>query len=88
MTEKYVTTEEFEKYKKGIEKKIKRESGPPRPPREPNAYNLYMKDKIAELKKTDPTITNKEAFIKGASAWNDDKKKVVAKDVKEVKEVK
>lgn len=40
-----------------------------------------MRDKIAELKKIDPSITNKDAFKKGAEAWNKDKESKETKKI-------
>ena len=70
-TKNYVTKEEFDKYKKEVQKHL----GPKivRAPRPPNEYNLFMKDKIAEFKKEDSTISNKDAFKKGAEAWRNKK---------------
>jgi len=83
MSEKYVTAKEFDDYKKDIEKKLKKENKQSRPPREPNEYNLFMKAKIAEYKKTNSAITNKEAFTMGAQAWNKDKEAKKKEGVKE-----
>lgn len=83
MSEKYVTAKEFEDYKKDLEKRIKKEQKP-KVTRAPNEYNLYMKEKITELKKSDPKMSNKEAFSKSAETWSKDKeKKKIIPDAKE-----
>lgn len=82
---KYVTKEEFDEYKKSLERKIKKANAPPRPPREPNEYNKFMKDQMVKVKKDNPGITNTEAFKKCAEDWNKGKesKKPVSKSVSE-----
>ena len=42
-----------------------------KPKRAPTAFNLYVKDKIAELRKTEPGLPQKEYMSKAAAAWND-----------------
>ena len=74
MSETYVTTQEFEDYKKEATKKfggakVMKE----KKTRAPNAYNLYMKEQVAELKKRDPTLSNQNAFKMGAAAWTKQK---------------
>jgi len=85
---KYVTEEEFSKYKKEMDKKLSKQNAKPRPPREPNDYNLYIKEKIPEFKAENPKLSNKEVFTHVAKAWEKDKvtwqrPKLVAKDDEE-----
>ena len=42
--------------------------------RAPTAYNIFVKDKIAELKASDPTIDRKQLMIQAAAAWTLKKK--------------
>lgn len=67
----FVTKKEFDAYKKEAEKKFgkKRE----KKTREPNAYNIFMKDEVARLKKENPDIKNQEAFKLGAANWKKQK---------------
>jgi hypothetical protein len=37
--------------------------------RTPSAYNKYMKDEIAKVKKANPELTHKEAFKVAANNW-------------------
>jgi len=41
--------------------------------REPSAYNLFVKDKIAEIKAENPGIDSKEAFKNAVAMWNKEK---------------
>lgn len=43
-------------------------------PRAPTAYNLFMKEKMTELKDTHPTLTNIERMKMAAEAWSESKK--------------
>lgn len=70
MSDKYVTKEEFDEYKKSLEKKIKKANAPPRAPREPNEYNKFMKEQIVKIKEENPGIKNTAAFAEGAKQWN------------------
>lgn len=45
-----------------------------RPKRGPSPYNFFMKDEIADIKKRDPSIDHKEAFILAAANWKKSKK--------------
>ncbi|KAI3655170.1 hypothetical protein MP638_003353, partial [Amoeboaphelidium occidentale] len=47
------------------EKKEKKEGGP----KKPSAYNLFMKDELARVKKDHPNLDHKEAFKKAAGNW-------------------
>jgi hypothetical protein len=41
--------------------------------RKPNKYNRFMKEKMLELKVTEPKLTSKERFSKVAGMWKDEK---------------
>lgn len=45
----------------------------PKPPKPPSAYNLYMKDKLKELKETHPNMSHKEVWKAATSAWSEAK---------------
>ena len=42
--------------------------------RAPSAYNTFMKEEIAKVKKANPSLDHKEAFKKAASNWKSAKK--------------
>ena len=46
--------------------------------RAPSAYNLFVKDKIAEIKIENPQLNSKEAFKMAIEAWNKQKAEKVA----------
>jgi len=50
--------------------------------REPSAYNLFVAEKIAEVKKDNPELNSKEAFKNAVAMWNKEKeaKKVETED--------
>ena len=43
-------------------------------PRAPSAYNIYMKEKMAELKETHPDLNNIERMKMAAEEWSKSKK--------------
>ena len=43
--------------------------------RAPTAYNLFVQQKIKELKLADPGTDRKDLMIKAAAAWTEEKKK-------------
>merc|ERR1719504_237476 len=59
-----------EKPAKKSAKKEKKE----KTPRAPSAYNIFMKEEIAKVKKANPSLDHKEAFKKAASNWKSAKK--------------
>ena len=67
---KYVTQEQLDESMKALEKKFKKLNAPPRAPREPSEFNIFMKDQMAKVKKENPTIGNKDAFKECAKNWN------------------
>ena len=46
--------------------------------REPSAYNIFIKEKYAEYKATNPEMTAKEVMLAAAAAWTASKQVVVA----------
>jgi hypothetical protein len=42
-----------------------------KPKRAPTAFNLFVKDKIAELRKAETGLQQKEYMSKAAAAWNE-----------------
>jgi hypothetical protein len=54
---------------KNDSKKKKREKGT----RQPTRYNRYMKIKMAELKTSEPDLSNNDKFAKIASLWKQEK---------------
>lgn len=46
--------------------------------RAPTAYNLFVQQKIKELKLADPGTDRKDLMIKAAAAWTEEKKKKVS----------
>ena len=50
-------------------RKAKAPAGEEKKKREPTAYNIYIKEKHAELKISNPEMSAKERLIAGAAAW-------------------
>jgi len=50
--------------------------------RAPTAYNLFVQQKIKELKLADPNTDRKQLMIQAAAAWTEEKKKKAAADSK------
>tara|TARA_B110000037_G_scaffold41389_1_gene51168 strand:- start:5761 stop:6171 length:411 start_codon:yes stop_codon:yes gene_type:complete len=46
--------------------------------RAPTAYNLFVQQKIKELKLADPATDRKDLMIKAAAAWTEEKQKKAA----------
>lgn len=46
--------------------------------RAPTAYNLFVQQKIKELKLADPNTDRKQLMIQAAAAWTEEKKKKAA----------
>lgn len=55
--------------KKAVKKAVKTVS------RAPSAYNKYMKQELARLKKAHPRMTHQARFKKAAKSWKGSKKK-------------
>ena len=51
--------------------------------REPSLYNIYMKDKMAEIKKSNPELNNKEVMNTAAKEWGNNKNNITQSLVKE-----
>jgi len=45
----------------------------PKKPRKPTAFNIFMKDAIAKVKKENPTITHNDAFKMATTMWSEQK---------------
>ncbi len=50
-----------------------KENNEEKKPRAPTAYNLFMKEKMTELKESHPTLTNIERMKMAAEAWSQSK---------------
>ena len=70
-----------------LESKLKEPTSPSKPsgkkekepkeekkPRAPSAYNLFMKEKMGELKESHPDLNNIERMKMAAEAWSESKK--------------
>lgn len=51
--------------------------------REPSLYNIYMKEKMSEIKKTNPEMVNKEVMNMAAKEWGNNKNNIAQSLVKE-----
>jgi len=51
-----------------MDKKIRKQKGPPR---QPTAYNVFMKAELAKLKAEQPELHHREAFKIAAAGWTD-----------------
>ena len=60
-------------YNKINKKSKKQEGGEEKPKRAPTAYNIFMKEKMSELKLADPTKKGKELMSEAASLWKEHK---------------
>lgn len=61
---------------------------PPKKKREPTEYNLFMKDKIKELRLAHPDIDKKELMSMGAQEWQKAKKLKAEAEEKKAKDTK
>lgn len=64
---------EIYKEKKPRKNKVN-EDGTVKPPKALSPYNIFMKEKMAELKREHPEMTGKEKFKIVAEEWNAQKK--------------
>lgn len=55
--------------------------------RAPSAYNIFVAEKIAEIKKENPDLNSKDAFKQAIEAWNKQKADKAAESVNEEEEV-
>lgn len=78
-----VTKKELEELKKELRKEFKDELDElkkektlkPKKTRKPSEFNLFVADKIRELRAKDPNMVNKDAFKEAVSLWNNTKSK-------------
>lgn len=63
--------------KKGRPVKSSKDNGEKKK-REPSAYNIFIKDKYAELKLSNPGMTAKEIMLSAAAAWTTNKQQLTA----------
>ena len=70
----------YEEKSSGVGKK---KGGGEKVKRAPTKYNLFIKDKIVELKNSNPEIDRKELMKMAAQSWSKEKEKVQAAAVKE-----
>ena len=71
-----IEADSSESEKKPRKKSVKRErdaDGNIVKKRAPSAYNIFVAEKIAEIKKENPGIDSKEVFKKAIEAWNQKK---------------
>ena len=61
------------KAKKEPKAASKKEAKEPKAARAPSAYNEFMKDEIAKVKKANPELGHKEAFKIAAANWKTSK---------------
>jgi hypothetical protein len=51
--------------------------------REPSSYNIYMKEKMSEIKKNNPEMVNKDVMNMAAKEWGINKNNITQSLVKE-----
>lgn len=56
--------------KRGRGRPRKNPDGPVRKPRQPTAYNLFLKDTLPRLKDSHPHLSNKERMTLASEMWN------------------
>lgn len=71
--DEFIKTIEQEKPPKAAGKKKVAEDGTVKKKREPSAYNMYIKHKMAEIKAKNPEMKGKELMKAAIEAWNADK---------------
>ena len=71
------------KRKKGVDK-----DGNPKEKRAPSAYNIFVKDKYAEIKAENPALDKTEIFAEIAKKWQENKKLNVEEKEEEKEEKK
>lgn len=45
--------------------------------KEPSAYNIFVKEEIAKIKKENPDVDNKQFMSMAAARWKDHKEKMI-----------
>jgi hypothetical protein len=53
--------------------KVKKVKDPNAEKRAPSAYNLFIKDQITNIKKSNPEMNNKQIMAKAADLWREHK---------------
>lgn len=74
LEEKIESREQIEKEEPVKVSKKDKEPKEEKKPRAPTAYNIFMKNKMNELKETNPELNNVERMKKAAEAWSESKK--------------
>jgi hypothetical protein len=72
--EKLVAREEADKSEDSKVTKKEKEPKEEKKHRAPTAYNIFMKNKMNELKETNPELNNVDRMKKAAEAWSESKK--------------
>jgi hypothetical protein len=72
-----VTRKEFDTLRKDFDtfKKSSKLGKAPKKTRKPSEFNLYVGDKIREIKAKNPDLQHKLAFSQAVESWNKQKKK-------------
>jgi hypothetical protein len=84
MADKFVRLEDFEAYKKMMNEKLEKSSkqkkvrDPTREiiPRQPNEYQMFMKNNLPKIRAETPGISPTDAIRKVAELWNLNKDKL------------
>lgn len=80
MTDKFLTIEDFEAYKKTMEEKLEKASKVKKNkeivPRTPTEYQMFVKNNLPKIKAETPNITQTDAIRKVAELWNLNKAKL------------
>lgn len=75
MTSDSVSREEFDKLCKQVDALSKSKTAPAvKRTRKPSEFNLFVGDKIKELKSKDDKLSHKDAFSKAVEQWKKTKK--------------
>ena len=76
MSETEVTRKEFDGFRKEFDdfKKTAKFGKPPKKTRAPSKFNIFVGDKIKEIKAKNPDMKHTLAFSQAVAAWKDEKK--------------
>ncbi len=74
MSEKYVTVEDFENYKKHVDNIINKKE-PVKASKQPNSYALYVKEMLPKIREKNPELSKNDLFKKIAESWKEKKEK-------------
>jgi len=66
-------TDIYKQVSKGKKVKIVKEEKPEKKKREPTPYNLFLQEKMAELKEKEPTLTAHEKMSRISDLWKEHK---------------